>query len=157
MKPKGENKGQCGMCGKGWHSKNENCPARKSKCNVCNKVGHWSRVCRNRKAVSEVTEQLHSSFLGPVNKTDGSSEQWDSELLVGSTLVEFKIDTGADVSVIRETYHSLIPKSPLEPADIPLDSLGGELECLGHILSTVTHKRKTYPLKTMSTAVLSTT
>ncbi|KAK9519969.1 hypothetical protein VZT92_022659 [Zoarces viviparus] len=148
-KPKGGNKGQCGQCGKAWHSKDENCPARKSTCNTCNKVGHWSRVCRSRKAVSEVTEQTEQQqpyFLGAVNKSGGSPEQWAVDLLVGSTPVDFKIDTGADVNIIREeTYHSLIPKKPLEPADIPLDSPGGELQCIGQIQSTVTYKGKTYP------------
>lgn len=95
----------------------------KNTCNTCNKVGHRSRVCRNRKAVSEVTEQkeqLHPYFLGAVNKTDGSSAQWAIELLVGSTPVEFKINTGADVSVIQEeTYHSLIPTTS-EFFQIPL-------------------------------------
>lgn len=50
----------------------------------------------------------------------------DGELLMGSMPVKFKIDTEADVSIICEqTYHSLIPSSPLEPAEIPLDSPGG--------------------------------
>ncbi|KAK0134017.1 hypothetical protein N1851_030423 [Merluccius polli] len=85
--------GKCGKCGKVRHSKDENCPARET---TCNKVGHWSRVCRNnKKAVSEVTEQQQLYFLGAVSKAaDGSSEQWTVNLLVGSTPVEFKIDTG---------------------------------------------------------------
>ncbi len=66
---------------------------------------------------------------------------------VGSTPVQFKIDTGADVNIIcKQIYHSLIPKSPPEPVNIPLDSPGGDLECVGQIQSTVTHKGKTYPL-----------
>ncbi|KAK0156229.1 hypothetical protein N1851_000482 [Merluccius polli] len=153
-KQRGGNKG-CGKCGKERHSQEENCPARESTCNTCNKVGHWSRVCRNKKAVSEVTEQQQSYseqqrsyFLGAVSKAaDGSSEQWAVKLLVGSTPVEFKIDTGADVNIIREeTYHSLRPKTPLEPADIPLDSPGGELQCIGQFQSTVAYKGKTHPL-----------
>lgn len=61
--------------------------------------------------------------------------------------MEFKIDTGANVSVISEhTYHSLIPKGPLEPSVIPLDSPGGELQCLGKTQSTVTYKGKSHPL-----------
>ena len=132
-------------------SKDENC-------NTCNKVGHSSIVCRTRKTVSEVTEQTErqqSYFLG-VSKAGGSPEQLAVEWLVGSTLVDFKIDTGADVSIIREeTYHSLIPKRPLEPADIPLDSPGGELRCIGQIQSTATYKGKT--LQVSSTDALDTT
>ncbi|KAK9534414.1 hypothetical protein VZT92_006866 [Zoarces viviparus] len=52
----------------------------------------------------------------------------------------------ADVNIIREeTYHLLIPKRPLEPADIPLDSPGSELQYIGQIQSTVTYKGKTHP------------
>lgn len=81
-------------CVKVRHNKDENC-WHESTCNTCNKIGQWSRVCRNRRAVSEVTEQQQSYFLGAVNKAaDGSSEKWAVKLLVGSTLVEFKIDTG---------------------------------------------------------------
>ena len=150
-KQKGGNNGngECGKCGKVRHSGDENCPARETTCNTCNKVGHWSRVCRNnKKAVSEVTEQQQSYFLGAVSKAaDGSSEQWAVNLLIGSTPVEFKIDTGADVNIIREeTYHSLRPKTPLGPADILLDSPGGELQCIGQFQSTVAYKGKRHPL-----------
>lgn len=107
-------------------------------------------MCRTKKVVSEVTEQMEQRlpyFLEAVSKTDEPREQWSVELLVGSTPVEFKIDTGADVSVISEyTYHSLIPKCPLEPSIIPLDSPGGELQCLGKTQSTVTYKGKSHPL-----------
>lgn len=48
--------GKCGKCGKMRHSREENCPAWESTCNSCNKVGHWSRVCKSKRAVSEVTE-----------------------------------------------------------------------------------------------------
>lgn len=122
----------------------------KRSCNACHKVGHWGRVCRSKKIVSEVTERTEQQlpyFLGAVFKADGSSEQWSVQLLVGSTPVEFKIDTGADVSVINEhTYHSPIPKGPPQPSEIPLDSPGGELQCLGKTQSTVIYKGKTHPL-----------
>ncbi|KAM3601189.1 uncharacterized protein V6R79_008825, partial [Siganus canaliculatus] len=37
--------------------------------------------------------------------------------------VQFKIDTGADVTVISEdTFHTFTPERTLAPPDIPLDS-----------------------------------
>ncbi|XP_063063818.1 uncharacterized protein K02A2.6-like [Engraulis encrasicolus] len=155
-KQKGGNNGggKCGKCGKMRHSREENCPARDSTCNSCNKVGHWSRVCKSRRVVSEVAEQQQSRqhqptyYLGAVSRAaEGSPEQWIVKLRVGSTPVEFKIDTGADVNVIcEETYHSLRPKTPLGPADIHLDSPGGELQCIGQIKSTVAYKGRRHPL-----------
>ncbi|KAK0156179.1 hypothetical protein N1851_000550 [Merluccius polli] len=104
-------------------------------------------------AVHEVSHKFKKfnknvKYGGAVSKAaDGSSKQWAVNLLVGSTPVEFKINTGADVNIIREeTYHSLRPKTPLEPADIPLDSPGGELQCIGQFQSTVAYKGKTHPL-----------
>ena len=44
------NKGQptCGNCGREQHAKSENCPARGSRCSNCQKLGHWSNVCRSK-------------------------------------------------------------------------------------------------------------
>lgn len=77
-KPKGEKNIHCGKFGKVRYRQDENCPARKSTCNTCNKVRHWSRMCRSKKAVSEVTEQadkLQSYLLGALTKADGSAKQ----------------------------------------------------------------------------------
>ena len=154
-KSKGGNKwqGQCGRCGKKKHNENETCPAKKSTCNKCAKVGHWGLVCRSKRLVREVVaepqeqQQFHPYFLGAVNKKESTAEQWVIELQVGSTPVDFKIDTGADVTVISEaTYNSLTPSTPLEPSHIPLEGPGGKLKCIGRIESTVTYKGKTLPL-----------
>ena len=98
----------------------------------CHKVGHWGRVCRTSRSVNEVTEteraEQTSYFLGSVCNANETSEQWTVQLQVDSTPMEFKIDTGADVTVISEdTFHILTPERTLAPPDIPLDSPGGEL------------------------------
>lgn len=46
-------------CGKMCHSKEGNCLARESTAYACNKVGQWSGMCRNKRAVSEVTSVGH--------------------------------------------------------------------------------------------------
>lgn len=53
--------------------------------------------------------------------------------------VEFKIDTESDVNIINEdsSFNTLTPARELNPLDIPLDSLGGELQCLGMLKATV--------------------
>ena len=47
-----------------------------------------------REVLAKPMEQQQSYFLGAVNKTGEALEQWAIELLVGSTPVDFKIDTG---------------------------------------------------------------
>lgn len=58
--------------------------------------------------------------------------------------VEFKIDTESDVTIINEdsSFNTLTPARELNPLGIPLDSLGGELQCLGMLKATV----KTSPI-----------
>lgn len=113
-------------------------------------MGHWARVCRSNRSVNEVTEtektEQTSHFLSSVCDANETSEQWTMQLQVDSTPIEFKIDTGADVTIINEdTFHILTPERTLAPPDISLDSPGGELLCLGRFNATVIHKRKDYP------------
>ena len=39
---------KCGRCGKMQHKDQERCPALKSTCNKCKKVGHWERKCHTK-------------------------------------------------------------------------------------------------------------
>lgn len=146
----GRNDKKCGKCGKTQHNRNEKCPAEKATCHNCHKMGHWARACRSSRSVNEVSEteraEQTSYFLGSVCDANETSEQWTVQLQVDSTPVDFKIDTGADVTVISEdTFHTLTPEKTLAPPDIPLDSPGGELLCLGRFNATVSHKGKDYP------------
>ena len=146
----GGNYKKCGKCGKTQHNKDEKCYAEKATCHNCHKVGHWARVCHSSKSVNEVTEteraEQTSYFLGSVCKAKETSEQWTVQLQVDSTPIEFKIDTGADVTVMSEdAFHTLTPERTLAPPDIPLESPGGELLCLGRLEVTASHKGKDYP------------
>ena len=94
----------CNRCGKRMHKKQEYCPAIKSMCNRCKKVGHWERMCKS-KVVNEVTEQEENTayFLGSVKSTPLSSgKQWTVKLNICHKQVTFKIDTGADVCIMSE-------------------------------------------------------
>lgn len=137
--------GQCGRCGKVQHKNQESCPALRSACNKCNKTGHWERMCKS-KSVSEVTEtdEQNAYFLGSVH-ADMCDEQWTVQLLIGATPVKFKIDTGADASVMcEETFNMLIPERELKQTSISLCSPGGQLDCQGQFQVSTAYKDKSY-------------
>ena len=59
----------------------------------------------------------------------------------------FKIDTGAEVSVMSlQTYNNMSPKPPLQKTAAVLRSPGGTLVCKGKIEVTARVKAVDYPL-----------
>ena len=97
---------ECYKCGKTPSHKREDCPANKVTCHKCKKKGHFAKVCRS-KAVNVVEEENreNTAFLGSVS-SDSGSKDWNVKLSVNKeSEILFKIDTGADVSVIPETLY----------------------------------------------------
>ncbi|XP_048236436.1 uncharacterized protein LOC125371759 [Haliotis rufescens] len=104
----------CSYCGRDSHPRAE-CPATRSTCRKCRKVGHWDVVCRSQRwglseirleqgSNNECTNEQEYAFLGSISADSESSDPsrpWLVNLEVNSRLVrDFKIDTGADVTVI---------------------------------------------------------
>ena len=99
------------------------CPAYQQICHKCSKKGHFAVCCRtkpvNRKKYSRPSHDVKEvdcdeendtpMFLGLVNDvTNTKSRPWIVYLLLQGKQVEFKVDCGADVTVINnETYASL--------------------------------------------------
>ncbi|KAK7878017.1 hypothetical protein WMY93_031330 [Mugilogobius chulae] len=137
----------CGRCGKPKHADVRKCPALKSKCNKCHKHGHWERVCRS-KAVREVTEETEQTyFLGEIDNT-GDKDKWTVDLEMNNVPITFKIDTGADVTVINQsTYNLMTPEIKLQPPNTKFVSPGGDLSCMGSFQATTKYKEKLYTFK----------
>ena len=103
----------CFRCNGQWHQKSE-CPARDSICHNCNKKGHWKRACKNSKKVNEISSgQNDEIFLGEVviDAVSTSQQPWQAEISMNDSPVNFKIDTGADVSVIPAELFSELKNS----------------------------------------------
>ena len=105
------NKSQCPRCGKSPSHGRFMFPAKDSVCHKCSGKGHWKAVCK-AKHVSEVEEIANGAndiFLGVIgNDTDNNS--WTVTANVNGSPVCFKLDTGADMSIISdEVYQSLQP------------------------------------------------
>ncbi|XP_065180108.1 uncharacterized protein K02A2.6-like [Sycon ciliatum] len=120
----------CRWCGKpATHSRRE-CPARSEKCSSCGKMGHYSRVCLSKASKAPQQQSAHSVqpaswsppdqsqslFMGGVtdaNLLEGGP--WMRSVTIGQTPVVFKVDTGADTSVMNaSTFASLQPAPALK-------------------------------------------
>ena len=87
------------------------CPAKDGECRKCKKKGHCAALCRS-KTVRQVMEEEQQPILGSVTaeapaaptyiNTVCSTWYADSEVTtsVRSKSVKFRIDTGADVTVV---------------------------------------------------------
>jgi hypothetical protein len=118
QKPKQfQSKETCGYCGNEPHSR-ERCPARKAMCSKCHKRGHYQAVCRSSSSkhsrysrsshgrvqeLSEDDSEQDDTFLGHVYSLQ-DDDCWSAELLVDNTPHTFKLDTGASVSVVGESW-----------------------------------------------------
>lgn len=143
----------CGRCGRQRHKYGEVCPARDAMCNRCHRKGHFKLCCRS-KTVKEVVvydqeEDSDEFFIGKVGvgaKDESDSvEKWTVKLKVHSKDIPFKIDTGADVSIIsKEIYESLKPIPKLEEPKVVLDSPGGKLTTIGTFIAPIVHRNTKY-------------
>uniref|UniRef100_A0A1A7XJR7 ribonuclease H n=2 Tax=Iconisemion striatum TaxID=60296 RepID=A0A1A7XJR7_9TELE len=91
---------QCYKCGGPFRQKHQ-CPANDAKCRSCGKKGHYQRVCRQTKTVQCIEEDVgpeeQGFFLGTVSSGNRS---WTVDVQIEGTPMTFKLDTGADVTVI---------------------------------------------------------
>ena len=96
------NQTRCVWCGRTRRHRKKQCPARDIACNQCQKKGHYAKVCRSG-VLNEVntaeSDEEGIAFLGTVS-SDG--EPWLINLNVNEHTAQFKIDTGADVTVLSE-------------------------------------------------------
>ena len=78
-----------------------------------------------------------------------SSQEWKEELSINKTPITFKIDTGADVSIIsKASFHKLKDKPILDNSGTQrLVSPGGEVSTLGQFVTDVRYRDKHYTMR----------
>ena len=76
------------------------------------KKGHYQTVCRSRTIEDVTTED--DLFLGAVH--EDRSEPWTATILIDGKPIKFKLDTGADVTVISAALSSSVVESNPQPA-----------------------------------------
>ena len=143
----------CGQCGYTHRSPGPDaCPAKSRQCNKCGKHGHFGKMCRKsaKPSIHEVKETVANDetyFCGSIN-CDDSSPAWKVDLDLNDVKghpVTFKLDSGADVSVMSDSnYKQLRPRPSLKTVKANLNSPGGPLNCRGQFIAKATVKGTVY-------------
>jgi len=99
---------KCNRCGQFPGHARTKCPAKEAKCLRCKKKGHYKAMCRSGGADVNALDDSDDSdtFLGVISSPEINSigtDPWKIPIAVNGTEVLFKVDTGADVSVIPES------------------------------------------------------
>ena len=141
---------QCYRCGRPYQ-RGHQCPAINAICRKCNRRGHFQEACRSSSQVQEVQcsyrlqEEEEESFLGAVQvRGIEGSKPWRITVSVNGSPVDFKVDTGADVTVIPSSMiTSGNLKASLSPCTKQLCGPGNKtLDTEGQFLAHLTYKER---------------
>ena len=98
-----------------------------------------------REVTSNPERNNREFFLGAVNSCDEFEEPWSVVLHVNKKPIKFKIDTGADISVMLVSTYEAPPQRPkLKSSNAMLSSPGGVLNCKGQFTAEISLKNKLY-------------
>ena len=98
-------------------------------CHRCKKKGHFKAYCRSKASVNQLSANTTNDedvFLGAIDTVTGCSKPWITDILLNDELFQFKVDTGADVTVIPEKSYSETRDGPLS---VPDKTLSGPIQC----------------------------
>ena len=114
-------------CGKARHASPANFPALNATCRKCSRTGHYAAQCLSKTVASTEADGNSSSeddlFLGAVGTEQNTI--WTANIQLQGKQLEFKLDTGAEVTVISEkVYPTLKTSSSENLQDIPLGVIG---------------------------------
>lgn len=93
---------KCTRCGRLPPHGRPQCPANEAVCHKCHKRGHFNQCCKSKVAIKEVTQDSEEEpFLGTVTADAvGANTPWIVNVQLNGQKLEFKVDTGADVTVV---------------------------------------------------------
>ncbi|UYV65891.1 hypothetical protein LAZ67_3005826 [Cordylochernes scorpioides] len=135
-------KRKCFRCGYYQGHSKVQCPAKDAICNKCRKKGHFAKVCHT-KTIQEVSSSQDNAFIGIVGKQENMDDKWCEVIKVNDQPIKFKIDTGAEVSVmLEEIYLQYFGYLKTENADKNLFAVSKKIEVNGIIQAILESKRQ---------------
>ena len=114
------NKNSCTQCGKAPNHPRQQYPAKEATCHNCSIKGHFKSMCRSRNTVDDISDEEDFVFLDTVSLdfavVNGGTKPWTIGIQLNGDPLEFKIDTGADVTAIPATDYRESRDNKLQPA-----------------------------------------
>ena len=132
----------CTRCGKSPPHTKDKCPAKDAVCRRCSKRGHFQKLCRSKHTSEPTINQIEEedAFLGVVHSKQ-SLDPWMVNLYLNKQSLEFKIDTGADVTVIPASVYKESKHGPLKPSNCLLKGADQQpLQVTGSFTGKLSHK-----------------
>jgi hypothetical protein len=124
-KPFNQQKGAgCRRYGHRQNHSRDNCPAKGVKCFKCSNMGHFAKCCATNKSVRSATiyEEQNERFLGTIDNK--FNKAWTKKFCINNKELYFKIDTGADVTVISDNDYKGIKEQILINSDKQISGPG---------------------------------
>ena len=132
----------CTGCGKEPHP-HKRCPAKDATCNRCNRKGHYAAHCLTKwTQAAAIESETDTVFLGELGSQRNTS--WLTTLEPNGHSLQFKLDTGAEVTAISEdAYRTKLQSSQTSPSTKVLYGPSREpLHCIGQFPGKFSHKGK---------------
>ena len=130
----------CNWCGNYTSHPRTKCPAKKARCMNCGKYGHLKKVCRSKQVYSLQEEQVDEewSFLGGVNDKPTKLSKPMVNVTINGVSMKFRVDTGADVTVISSGDYANLREPELLHTDKVLSGPQNEhLKVVGKLLTKI--------------------
>ncbi|TRY66507.1 hypothetical protein TCAL_13868 [Tigriopus californicus] len=145
------NRGSCGSCGGKRYHESEGCPAKDRKCAICQKLGHYAKVCGTKKAERRdgpCKASISTIFVGGVSSPEPICQLKTIEFEFLSPTNGKKItklrgvppDSGAAANLIgvNEIGHLAIRQEELiSRGDVLYGANGGTMNAIGRVSAIV--------------------